>query len=72
LEQHKADTARFLAFGIVILLGIAYLAHFITTCVLIGMDKLDARALKEVSSSWLPVLAGLASSAATYYFTKER
>jgi hypothetical protein len=47
--------------------------HYIGTVVLLALGKKDgADGLKTIFDVALPVLSSLASSAATYYFTKER
>jgi hypothetical protein len=72
-EQHRADTARRLAYWLVIILGGSILAHYITTLVLEIYGKRDAvESLSQIFNSWLPVISGLVGGATTYYFTREK
>jgi hypothetical protein len=72
-EKHHADTARYLAYGLVGILGLAILAQYVLTMVLIYSGKSDAvQTLDKTSSGLFPMLSGLVGSATTYYFTREK
>jgi len=62
-----------LAYLLVGILGLSLLLHYVCVLCLYHTDetaRLDA--LKAAFNAWLPVIAGLTSAAATYYFTRER
>ncbi len=72
LKQRHAETASKLARWLVaILTGSIVLQYGCTMALIILKRNDDLKALGDVFHSWLPVLAGLAGAAATYYFTKE-
>jgi hypothetical protein len=49
------------------------LLHYLCVMILIFTGRADAiKNLEDFYHSWLPVLAGLAGSVVTYYFTRER
>lgn len=71
--RHRAITARYLAFGLVITLVVSVAVQYACTLILIkwgAKESLDN--LNKIFNAWLPVISGLVSSAATYYFTKDR
>ncbi len=72
LKQGHAATAHKLAKWLLIILGGTVLVHIACIMVLV-FCKLDEgiKVLEDVFHAWLPVLAGLAGSAVTYYFTKD-
>ncbi len=46
--------------------------HFVTTAIFAALENERAvENLATIFTMWLPVISGLVSSAATYYFTKE-
>jgi hypothetical protein len=47
--------------------------HYTCTMILEFYDKREAvESLSKIFNNWLPVITGLAGSAVTYYFTKEK
>ena len=73
IQKRESDTAQRLAFLSLRMLGGYLLLHYgATVCIGIwGPDNLLA-SLKDIFSAALPVLSGLAGSAATYFFTKNK
>ena len=73
IQKQEADTTRRLAFLSVLMLGGYLLLHYIAT-IIIGIWGPDSllTPLKDIFSAALPVLSGLAGSAATYFFTRNR
>jgi hypothetical protein len=71
--KHRAVTAQRLAMLFAYILAGALLVHYICFMVLAfrGQDK-SIDSLEHVYIVWLPALIGIVSSAATYYFTKDR
>jgi hypothetical protein len=70
--QHRAVTAQHLAYWLLGILGTSVVAQYVTLHVLIWNGKGEAVPLFEhLFNAWLPVISGLASSAVTYYLTKE-
>lgn len=71
--KHRANTTRLLALSLVGLLASLILMHYACTMALEFYDKRDAvESLSKTFNNWLPVITGLAGSAVTYYFTKEK
>src|SRR3954464_9991333 len=65
--EHRAHTARHLAYWLVIILGISIVAHYLSTMILELKGKHEAaESLAKIFNSWLPVLSGLVGGAATY------
>ena len=73
IQKEEADTTRRLAFLSVLMLGGYLLLHYIATIIIgiWGPDNL-LTPLKDIFSAALPVLSGLAGSAATYFFTRNK
>ena len=73
IQKQEADTTRRLAFLSVLMLGGYILLHYIAT-IIIGIWGPNSllTPLKDIFSAALPVLSGLAGSAATYFFTRNR
>ncbi len=73
IQKQEADTTRRLAFLSVLMLGGYLLLHYIAT-IIIGIWGPDSLLipLKDIFSTALPVLSGLAGSAATYFFTRSK
>lgn len=71
-EQHRAQTSRWLAFVIILLLAASVAVHYgvITWMYLSGHSEV-VPSLDRVFDVWLPVISGLASAAVTYYFTRS-
>jgi hypothetical protein len=73
LNQRHSQTARTLAFWLLILLGGTVILQYVCVMVLILRWRDDGvKYLEDFYHSWLPVLSGLAGSAVTYYFTRDR
>ena len=71
-KKHRADTARYLAYGLVATLILSIVLQYAGTLTLVFMGKADALAsIDKLFNILLPVLSSLVSAAATYYFTKE-
>lgn len=71
--QHRADTARRLAYWLVIILGASIVVHYLSTMMLEIYGKHDAvESLGKIFNTWLPVLSGLVGGATTFYFTREK
>jgi len=71
--KHRALTAQRLALLFACILGGALVLHYICFMILAIMGNNDAlESVGRVFNVWLPALTGIVSSAATYYFTKER
>lgn len=73
IQKQEADTTRRLAFISVLLLGGYIFFHYIAM-IIIGILALDSllTSLEDIFSAALPVLSGLAGSAATYFFTRNK
>jgi hypothetical protein len=71
--RHRAETARRLAYFLCALLAFSFLCHFTGAAIVVIYGKPETAAIfKDVFTLWLPVIAALASSAVTYYFTKQK
>lgn len=72
-ERHRAETARYLAYTLVSILGLTVLLQYGLTVLLVCLGKTEGIAnLDKIFNILLPVLSGLVSGAATYYFTKDK
>lgn len=72
LQHRRAETARKLAYFMVGLLAGVILLNYICLMVLLGFNQAaETKELETVFNVVLPVVSGLAGSAATYYFTRE-
>ena len=72
LKQRHAQTASKLSGWLVVILAGGIVLHYGCVMTLIILKRDDAaKLLEDLFHSWLPVVAGLAGGAATYYFTKE-
>jgi hypothetical protein len=72
-SRHRALTAQRLAMLFASILAGALAVHYLCFMVLALMGKDQSiDALGRIFNVWLPALTGIVSSAATYYFTKER
>ena len=72
-EKHHAQTASKLAFILVWVLVISFVAHYIAIGILSWKGKSDSvELLSSLFGIWLPVISGFVGGAVTYYFTKER
>jgi hypothetical protein len=73
LKQKHAETASRLAGRLIWILAGTILLHYVSVIVLIYLKRDDAiKELADILHAWLPVLAGLAGGAATYYFTRDK
>jgi hypothetical protein len=71
--KHRAETARSLAFWLVLILGASVGLHYVLTVVLVLGGKEEAtKNLNSIFNAWLPAISSLVSAAATYYFTREK
>ena len=72
-EKHRADTARYLAYGLVAILALSIVFQYVATLTLVFFGKADALAsVDKLFNILLPVLSSLVSAAVTYYFTKDK
>ena len=72
-KRHRAETARYLAFFLVAILAITIIIQYGMTFFLVYQNKESGIAvLDKLFSTLLPILSGLVSAAATYYFTREK
>lgn len=71
-EAHEADTARFLGKFVVRALAVYLVLHYIVVGIASVFGAIDVLThLEDVFNSALPVLAGLAGSAVTYFLTRR-
>lgn len=71
-EKHRAETSRKMAFLLVWIMAGSVAVHFIATSIFAAYENSTAvEALGKIFNMWLPVISGLVSGAATYYFTRE-
>jgi hypothetical protein len=72
-EQHRANTARYLAYALVGTLALSVIFQYASTMVLIYTGKTDAIPnLDKTFNILMPLLSGLVGGATTYYFTREK
>ena len=69
--MHHAETAKTLAGWLIGILGGSILLQYVCVMALIWFRGNDVKVLDDLFHASLPVLAGLAGSAVTYYFTKN-
>ena len=78
LAHRRLGTASQLAFMVLGLLGLTFLVHYSSVLYLTAttesFEDMEKRIglLGQIFDVWLPVISGLAGSAATYFFTKAR
>lgn len=73
IKKQKTDTARKLAFILVAVLAVSIAVQYtLTTWLLVNGQFTAVEAIKDIFSSWLPVISGLTGSAITFFFTRER
>jgi hypothetical protein len=71
--RRREDTARRLAYILVVILGGSFALHYGATLFLQSTGRANAaESLTPIFNAWLPVIASLAGSAVTYFFTKEK
>jgi hypothetical protein len=72
-EQHRANTARYIALSLVAILALSVVFQYASTMILIYTGKLDAIPnLDKTFNILMPLLASLVGGATTYYFTKDK
>ena len=72
-EQHRANTARYLAYASVATLALSVVFQYASTMILIYTGKTDAIPnLDKTFNILMPLLSGLVGGATTYYFTREK
>jgi len=72
LKKQEAETAKSLAFVLLGLLAASIVGQYVALSVLVWRGHYDAIPnFEHLFNAWLPVIAGLASSAVTYYLTKK-
>lgn len=73
LKKTHAETAKTLSYWLVGILAGTVLLHYICVMILVLLGKdYELPIIEDILHVWLPVLAGLAGSAATYYFTRDK
>jgi len=72
LKQQLAETAKNLAFLLIGMLAVTIVGQYVALGMLVWFNKADVIPhFEHLFNAWLPVIAGLASSAVTYYLTKK-
>jgi hypothetical protein len=72
-EQHRANTARYLALSLVAILALSVLFQYASTMILIYTGKAEAIPnLDKTFNILMPLLSGLVGWATTYYFTRDK
>jgi hypothetical protein len=73
LKERHAHTAGKLAVWVLWILAGSIIVHYVCVLAFVFTGHADGiKTLEDLFHSWLPVVSGLASAAATYYFTKDR
>lgn len=71
--KHRADTARRLAYWLVVVLGATMLVHYSSVMFLEINGKHEAvESLSSIFHAFLPVISGLVGGATTFYFTQKK
>ena len=71
--QHRAHTARYLAYALVATLALSVVFQYFSTMILLYTGKTDAIPnLDKTFNILMPLLSGLVGGATTYYFTREK
>jgi hypothetical protein len=71
--QHRAHTARRLAYWLVVVLGATMLVHYASVMFLEIEGKHEAvESLSSIFHAFLPVISGLVGGATTFYFTQKK
>ena len=72
-EKHRADTARYLAYSLVGILGLSIVFQYSVTIVLVYTGRIDAiPILDRTFNILMPLLSSLVGGATTYYFTRNK
>lgn len=72
-EAVDPGTRQTFTYLIVALLGVTLMGHYVTMAWLVDpADTAKVSALGKIFDVWLPVISGLAGSAATYFYTSNR
>jgi len=73
LKKQKAETTKRLAILLVVILALSFGIHYaMISWLIIKGTTSSIDTLEKTFATWLPVISGLASSAVTYYFSKEK
>ena len=72
IRRANANASRWLAYALITILTLTFLAHYATTFWFIQEGKLPITALSELFDKWLPIITGFTGSAVTYFLTRER
>jgi len=73
LKKARAETTRRLAYVLIGILAFTFIIHYaIISIMLFTQRTYGVDPLNSIFTTWLPVISGLASSAVTYYFTREK
>ena len=71
-RKHHAQTASYIGYILVGLLGVSFFFHYICKLFLVYNNMPDqAKDFSDDFKTWLPIISGLAGSATTYYFTRQ-
>jgi hypothetical protein len=72
-ELHRANTARYLALALVVILALSVVFQYTSTMILVYTGKTDAIPnLDKTFNILMPLLSGLVGGATTFYFTREK
>jgi hypothetical protein len=73
LKAYEATTARNLAYILVSMLAVSIVVQYVALGYLAGRNLCGAIPnFEHLFNAWLPVIAGLSSSAVTFYLTREK
>jgi hypothetical protein len=72
IRHANANASRRLAYALITILTLTFLAHYWTTFWFVHEAKLPITALSDLFDKWLPIITGFTGSAVTYFLTKER
>src|SRR3989442_10734699 len=63
--RHRAETARWLAISLIVMLGLSFFVHYGVMAYFVAKGKTDAmEGLSRAFNVWLPVISSLAGAAA--------
>jgi hypothetical protein len=72
-EERESQTARTLAITLVIMLGVTFLAQYVSLWVLTVCNHVDAIPhFEHLFNVWLPVLASLVGTAIGFYLKEKK
>lgn len=72
IRHANANASRRLAYALITILTLTFVAHYWTTFWFVREAKLPITALSDLFDKWLPVITGFTGSAVTYFLTRER